>query len=444
MRYKTSLNQLMAFLEKKDHLIDKLDLEDYQKERLKTFFQKHPGYESKIDWNNRNLQWEDFENLLDLDGKSKSQAKKTGIEGLIEDKDYKILAQNDHYIIYYPLTHLGSKVLASRKVAPYSEGKWCISMNQDTYWAQYTEQMIDFFFIFFFLDEDGDDFSNKFAISRADPSKDPYEEAYDQKYNLSSSDEIDENDYPDYTFNFFDDTDQQYEDWTGLPYFHDICEVIKKTPNYLKDRLFSFERQPGLEIKYSKEVELCSVKVSPGAEGQILKIRPGTTRLGSNSYHQLEPLFSNPKNICLAGADIPDSVKVIDTSAFSLSGITKLVLPGSVEFIGPTIFGGLINKDRTNLEVTFKDQPKKLRLCFSALAGYPQPLLGEKMSLSTVNWPGTIRDFVLCLFEGKSFNAGMLTGGKLYLQNFGIQEVKATDGTFEDYQVFPEGGKLSI
>ena len=82
MRHKAKINAITRLLESKDHLIDKLDLTDGQKTELKDFFKKHPNYESKIDWNNKSLQYKDFANLLDQEGKSKSQAKKKGIEGL--------------------------------------------------------------------------------------------------------------------------------------------------------------------------------------------------------------------------------------------------------------------------------------------------------------------------------------------------------------------------
>lgn len=432
--------------ENKDRLIDKLDLTDKQKEQLKAFFAKHPNYETKIDWNNKGLQWEDFANILSLDGKSKTQAKKTGISGLVEDKDYKILAQNEKYIIYYPLTHLGSKVLASKKVAPYDEAKWCISMNSDQYWKRYTEDEIDFFFIFMFKDEDGDGFETKFAISRSNPDIDPYEEAYDRRYDLGSSDEIDQNDYPDYSYAFFDSTDQEYEDWTGLPFLKEICKVIKATPNYLKDFIWSLDKQPGLEIKYANNTELCTVEVKPGAEGQILKVRPGTISIGSAKYNQWSPNFHNPKRIRLAGIEIPDSVKRLEDSALTYSGITKITLPGSVEYIGHTVFGAILRADPKEtvvsdsdkdpqLEITFKEKPKKLTMQICSGLGYPATVDG-KVQQGILNWPGTIKEFALALFNGRTFNAGMLKDGELEFKIFGLKEVRATDGTFEKVRIF--------
>ena len=447
---KNYINKLVSLLESKDHLINKLDLEDEQKDRLKAFFKKHPNYESKIDWNNKDLQWEDFENLLTLEGKSKSQAKKVGIEGLIEDKDYKILAKNEHYTIYYPLTHLGSKVLASTKVAPYDEAKWCIAMNDPSYWHDYIEKLIDFFFIFFFTDEDGANWENKFAISRSNPNKDPYEDAHYQKWALSLNDEMDENDYPEFNFHFFDSTDQEYEDWTGLPFFKDICKVIQSTPNYLKDLIWSLDRQPGLEIKYANNTELCTVEVKPEAEGQVLKVRPGTISIGSAKYNQWSPNFHNPSRVRLAGIEIPDSVKRLEDSALAYSGITQITLPGSVEFIGQTVFGAVLGKDPKKkvitdsaddpqLEITFKEKPKKLDMkpCSGPCPGLGWIAAVDGRALRGVlNWPGTIQEFALALFNGRAFNASMLYDGELEFRRFGLKEVRATDGTFDTVRIF--------
>lgn len=133
--------------EKKDHLIKRLDLTDDQKERLISFFNKYPNYESKIDWNNRNLTWEDFRDLLAMEGKSNSQAKKRGVEGLIEGEDYEIALEDETRVIYKVLTHRASRILASDKVGNNTVGKWCISMNDDHYWNQYTGSGKEFYFI---------------------------------------------------------------------------------------------------------------------------------------------------------------------------------------------------------------------------------------------------------------------------------------------------------
>ena len=141
------IEDFRKLLENKDRLIDRLDLPEEKKQTLKDFFNRHPNYESKIDWNRKDLSWSDFEDLLATEGKSASQAKKNGIEGLTEGVDYNIIYQNSEGILYEVLTHLASKTLASSKVGfSHQTAKWCISMNQPTYWKQYKGNGYQFFF----------------------------------------------------------------------------------------------------------------------------------------------------------------------------------------------------------------------------------------------------------------------------------------------------------
>ncbi len=147
---------MYRFLENKDHLIDRLDLTPDQKEELKAFFAKHPSYENKVDWNNKSLSYKDFESLLALDGKSKTQAKKNGLSGLIEGKDYFDFGEADvedigNCHLYQPLSYLGSKILASNAVPPVRDNgaKWCISYQKtNEYWNTYTRKGIKFLFVF--------------------------------------------------------------------------------------------------------------------------------------------------------------------------------------------------------------------------------------------------------------------------------------------------------
>lgn len=140
-KFKSNIKYLSTLLESKDHLIDNLSLTDDQKTQLKDFFRKYPNLESKIDWNRKNLTFEDFQDLLATEGKSKSQAKKVGLGGLIEGVDYKILEQSENYIAYQPLTYLGSETIASNKVPPVKANgaKWCTAYQKtDMYWNRYT------------------------------------------------------------------------------------------------------------------------------------------------------------------------------------------------------------------------------------------------------------------------------------------------------------------
>lgn len=190
-------NDFFRFLENKDRLIDKLDLTDDQKAELKVFFQKHPNYESKIDWNNKSLQYKDFEELLALEGNTKSARKKYGISGkaqiedLVEGEDYLVLAENDnefaHTVIYYPLTFKASEVLAKPTTPPKGiTGHWCIAGKnyspgtQDQHWNLYTGNGTDFFFVFI-TDKVNENWSEKYAISRT----------MDGNFNIFNSDDRD-------------------------------------------------------------------------------------------------------------------------------------------------------------------------------------------------------------------------------------------------------------
>lgn len=160
MDYRDSLTQLITLLESKDHLIDRLDLTDEQKEEIKGFFKKHPNYENKIDWNNKNLVYDDFKELLASEGTSRNQIKKYGISGkaqiedLKEGVDYDIVYQDDDCTCYNVKTFKGSEVLAKPTTPPEGvQGKWCIAGRnyspgtRDQHWQSYTQDR-NFYFIF--------------------------------------------------------------------------------------------------------------------------------------------------------------------------------------------------------------------------------------------------------------------------------------------------------
>ena len=129
-------SKFFKLLEKKDHLINKLpNLSDEQKQQAIDFFAKHPNYESEIDWNRKDLEWEDFELVINKERISKSQLKNFVKEGT----HYLTHYTSKNLIIYQPLTYMGSRLLASKNVAPGVEGKWCISYQKDKkYWNEYT------------------------------------------------------------------------------------------------------------------------------------------------------------------------------------------------------------------------------------------------------------------------------------------------------------------
>ena len=152
--------EFFKFLEKKDHIIKKLPLTDEQKQLAIEFFGKYPSYESEIDWNRKDLTWEDFEKVIYKSRNTKSQIKKAvrqGIEGITEGVDYNYIGEGVYkdkpFYVYIPANWKGSRVLASDQVEPklgtvydgFTGAKWCISYQKtDQYWNSYTRtQYID-------------------------------------------------------------------------------------------------------------------------------------------------------------------------------------------------------------------------------------------------------------------------------------------------------------
>ena len=155
---KLKYSKFFKMLEKKDHLIKKLSsLTDEQKQQAIDFFNKHPNYESEIDWNRKDLSWEDFEVVINKSRNTKSQIKKAvkkGIDGLQEGVDYDFLGEDIYkgkpFSVYIPANWKGSRVLASDQVEPklgtvydgYTGAKWCISYQKtDMYWNNYTKKI---------------------------------------------------------------------------------------------------------------------------------------------------------------------------------------------------------------------------------------------------------------------------------------------------------------
>ena len=153
--------------EKKDHIINKMNLTDEQKALAIEFFNKHPNYESELGskWNKpEEMTWEDLEAVINKPRNTKSQIKKAvkrGIEGLTENVDYIFWGVHDikdagTVTMYQPLTWKGSRVLASDQVPPqlntvfdgYTGARWCISYQKtDNYWLSYKDRN-EFLFVF--------------------------------------------------------------------------------------------------------------------------------------------------------------------------------------------------------------------------------------------------------------------------------------------------------
>lgn len=377
--YKKILERKYRLQEDKTHLINKLNLTDEQKNTLIAFFKSHPNYESKVDWNNKNLTFEDFSELLALEGNTKSSKKKYGLSGkaqiedLVLDKDYRVLAQTEDYIIYYPMNFKASEVLAKPTTPPEGvTGKWCICGKnyspgtQDQHWNSYTTRGIDFIFVF--LKE------TKWAVAR----------------------------YPDRkSFEIFDQEDNDRQGWDSIHdgIFYDksfyetqmeIKKICETAPHDLENEMFKEDKDGNRWSKDGKELvkvndNLPVLKVPEGTK--IIKWRAGNHRtqlqyltipdgviiedeafaycwglksitLGQVTVTPSSSPFSKargdvtitegvtqiPQGIFsdsnLYSITIPESVTKIDSSAFMSCGLLETItLPKNLEYIGMWAFG---------------------------------------------------------------------------------------------------------
>ena len=309
---KKELNHIIQLLESKDHLIKKLDLTDEQKTRLIDLFKKHSNLESKIDWNKRDLTWEDFSEVIGSEGKSRSQARKKGLTGLKENEDYKILEQTENSTVYYPMTHLGSKILAD-KVGPEGVvGQWCISENDSRWWETYTAKGTDFFFIF--TDE------TKYAVSRT-PHKRNWVGTENSIVVFNADDaELSPNEVQD-LFNS-PPFGNGFQDWKPveetLPY-----QLDKKYP--YDPALWYFTDESG--NKYSKDGKKL---IEFNRDQEVLNIKPGTIWIEAQNITQ--------SNTTVQKVIIPKSVQSIGKAAFQyLWNLKTIKLPEDC-FIGEYAF----------------------------------------------------------------------------------------------------------
>ena len=305
-------NFLTRFEENKDHLIDRLNIEEEQKEILKAFFKRYPNYESKIDWNRKDLIFKDFEELLANEGRSKSRAKKYGLEGLKLDEDYKIVFKREDLVIYYPLTFLASKTLANPKVAPLGvTGKWCISGgnyspgNDSKYWDQYRKQGVDFFFIF--------TPTEKFAIARSSQN---FLEVYDSE-----------------------DDRCALEDAVDSNSLDSVENLIRTYPRYLKD-VGKIKTPEGclLEDKYGYIHLISYVGTQP------------TLRIPSNVNVIEAAVFDEDKSI--ERVLLPKSISLMEDGAFNECTNLKEVIfekESEIRVLPVYCFGSCFNLKRITL-----------------------------------------------------------------------------------------------
>ena len=427
-------NCLSHFDENKDHLIDRLNLTDEQKETLKAFFKKYPSHESKIDWNKKNLVWEDFTDLLANEGKSKTQAKKYGLSGLKLDEDYKIVLQNDSFTIYYPLTFLASETLANPKVAPLGvTGKWCIAGGNydegvhDKYWASYLNKRIDFFFIF--------TKNSKYAVARYPELIADSEikfECFDSEDNL-----IDLYDIPGFNFGTEIKLIEYPREAMGTEYSKKNGFIIRTIPN-LGAILVDYDRG-ATDIVTPEEVTIISESAFAGnSRIKNVVISKNVVEIESGAFRHCENLeevtFEEPSKIkgipacCFANChnlkkvnlpkdlvgiyfkafescyelrtlQLPETAYAIDDRAFENSGIENIKLPLKTRCISARCFNNCPNlktfKIPDNTEVIYTQAFLK---CFN---------------LETIILPKSLRKIYPLVFEGCSKLAEIIYPGTL-------------------------------
>ena len=132
--------------EKKDHLIKRLrNLTDEQKQEVIDFFKKKPNLENRIDWNRRDLTYEDFLEVMDPErNMTKTQrrrlVKSSGIRGLEEGEDYIALDAPDNIDAYIPLKYEASKLIACKDIGS-GVGAWCTAWQKSpVHWNDYSDE----------------------------------------------------------------------------------------------------------------------------------------------------------------------------------------------------------------------------------------------------------------------------------------------------------------
>lgn len=137
-----TVDLITLFLESsKDRFINKLNITDEEKQELKDFCDKYPQYASRIDWQRKDLTWEDIKPILELPSQSKSAKKRQA------KNDPKLLFQRGSFIIYketenwlYVLPQSWEDAKFMDSSACGGEGaKWCIGWKESpTHWNGYT------------------------------------------------------------------------------------------------------------------------------------------------------------------------------------------------------------------------------------------------------------------------------------------------------------------
>ena len=119
-----------------------------EKNDIIAFFTVNPVFENRIDWNNKNITKEDFEEVFASSRMSRKNRRNT--VKMFKNHNCKIIVHTKEFVIVVPLDWYCAKFLVSFDCG--GEGaKWCIgSKSTNTHWNSYVERESVFYFVYFF------------------------------------------------------------------------------------------------------------------------------------------------------------------------------------------------------------------------------------------------------------------------------------------------------
>ena len=143
----------MNNITKKAGFIKQLDsLSAAEKENAIAFFTKHLVYENRIDWNNKLLQYHDFEKVFkaaDASHKSIKRMAKTNPEVMFEKYNCRIVSQTEDFLVVIPLDWECMVFFNSFECGG-TGAKWCIGeKNNCNHWNLYISAKNIFYLIYF-------------------------------------------------------------------------------------------------------------------------------------------------------------------------------------------------------------------------------------------------------------------------------------------------------
>ena len=138
---------------KKARFIERLNsLSAAQKEKTIAFFTKFPVYENSIEWNNKSLQYHDFEKVFKMADASHQSIKrkaKTNPEILFKNYNCRIVNRTEDFLIVMPLDWECAVFFNSFDCGG-TGAKWCIGdKNHFRHWNNYVSDKNIFYLIYF-------------------------------------------------------------------------------------------------------------------------------------------------------------------------------------------------------------------------------------------------------------------------------------------------------